>query len=62
MVCYLLAIGLGSMVIAAHLGDARDYRRVRDRTVSALFPGRRRTSDWPIEEEETTDFTDYTDL
>lgn len=48
MVCYLLHIGLGSMVISAHLRDERDYRRVRDRTVSALSPGRRRPTDWPI--------------
>ena len=50
MVCYLLHIGLASMVIAAHLRDERDYRRVRDRTVSALSPRRRRSTDWPEEE------------
>jgi len=56
MVCYLLHIGLASMVIAAHLRDERDYHRVRDRTVSALSPGRRRSTDWP--ERGSTDFTD----
>ena len=59
MVCYLLHIGLGSMVIAAHLRDERDYRRVRDRTVSVLSPARRRSTDWPEEEgEESADFAD----
>ncbi len=48
MVCYLLHIGLASMLISARLRDERDYRRVRDRTVSALSPGRRRPTDWPI--------------
>ena len=55
MVCYLLHIGLASMVIAAHLRDERDYRRVRDRTVSALSPARRRSTDWPEEEGESAD-------
>jgi hypothetical protein len=43
------------MVIAAHLRDERDYRRVRDRTVSALSPARRRSTDWPEEEGESAD-------
>ena len=47
MIVYLLNIGLGSMVISAHLKDEQDYRRVRDRTLSVFHPGRRRPTDWP---------------
>ena len=47
MIAYLLNIGLGSMVISAHLKDEQDYRRVRDRTLSVFHPGRRRPTDWP---------------
>jgi hygromycin-B 4-O-kinase len=44
--CYLLNIGLGSMLIAAHLRDERDYVRVRERTLSALSASRWHDSDW----------------
>ena len=45
--CYMLNIGLGSLVIAAAQEDERDYIRVRERTCSVLQqPGRRSPTDW----------------
>lgn len=46
IVCYMLHIGLGSLVIAAAIEGERAYVRVRERTRSVLKPGRSSPTDW----------------
>jgi len=49
MRAYLLRIGLGSMLISAHLHNQREYIRVRERSYSALLPSRSSSTDWTQE-------------